>query len=250
MRHFALAIALVTAVVISPAAADEPRTPMTLVRVKILDIDLTAARKLNVQSTAAGGDRTRESAFVKRIQDGESTVAENGRMDSFLMSPDDAGHAMLNAIRKSQLATAVAEPNLAAALGKPARYRLGGEFPIPTDATANAVTMKEYGTDVEVVVNEHGPDRAVVDFTIRLSEIDEQRAIKVRQYKIPALRNCDANSAFESKWGETFVLCLKQADQKKGLGNTHEMLRVILVTPERIAPLESKVAAKPTASAQ
>ncbi|HEY2839796.1 MAG TPA: hypothetical protein VGJ26_11640 [Pirellulales bacterium] len=252
MHRFALTFGLVFCEMITQAAADEPQPAAVLVRVKVIDVDVTAARNIRAKMRASGITLTPESALLKRLQAeiAETPVPEDTRSHSFFLTADDPAHGVINGMRQSQVATVIAEPNIASAFGQPAKFNSGGEFPVPKDAAANSVEMREYGTRVETRVTEHGADQAVVEVAVRLSEIDEKRSIKSGKFVIPALRVYEANTGFEGKWGETFVLCDKRPDQKNGIGKPHKIVRMTLVTPERIAPLTPAVAAKPSAGIQ
>lgn len=249
MCRIALVLALVICGMLAQAAADEPHLAGALVRVKVIDVDVTAARKMKFEMRSAGSNVAPESALIKRLQaeTSETPTANDAVAHTFFLTADDPAHGVLNGLRQAQLARIVAEPNIASAFGQPARFNSGGEFPVPKDAAANSVEMKPYGTRVETRVTEHGPEKAVVEVAVHLSEVDEKRSIKSGKFVVPALRVYETNTGFEGKWGETFVLCDKRPDQKKGLGEPHKIVRLLLVTPERIMPQKPAMAVRPAA---
>jgi pilus assembly protein CpaC len=249
MCRIALVLALVLGGTLAQATADEPHPAGALVRVKVIDVDVTAARKMKFEMRSAGSNVAPESALIKRLQaeTSETPAADDGVTPTFVLTANDPAHGMLNGLRQAQLAKIVAEPNVASAFGQSARFNSGGEFPVPKDAAANSVEMKEFGTRVETRVTEHGPDKAVVEVAVRLSEVDEKRSVKSGKFVVPALRVYETNTGFEGKWGETLVLCSKQPDQKKGLGEPHKIVRLLMVTPERIGPQKPAMAVRPGA---
>jgi Flp pilus assembly secretin CpaC len=179
---------------------------------------------LKIEQKVVGENPPRESAFWNRMQNGTSPepVDESGRADSFLMAKDDPGHGLINALRREQLAIVVVEPTMASILGQAARYQSGGEFPVPTDATGKSITWRPYGTSIHAVAKQNDTGRALVTCKVSLSEIDPSRSLKVGTFDVPSLRVYENESTFEANWGETFVLCSKQPDQKRGLGGSHD----------------------------
>lgn len=247
MRRFTLAIMLLISGLLAPAAADELPSPGALVHVKVIDVDVTAASKVKFEIQKSGETSAPDWALLERLQTviAETADVNEKRSHSFVLTSDDPGHGVLNGLRRAKIAKVIAEPNVASAFGRPGRFNSGGEFPVPKDAAANSVEMKPYGTRIESLVTETDAGRAVVDITVHLSEIDETRTVKSGKFNVPRLRVFDTNTGFEANWGETFVLCSKRPDQKKGFGEPHKIVRLVLVTPERIASPTPAVAAKP-----
>ena len=92
--------------------------------------------------------------------------------------------------------------------GEAAQMIAGGEFPIPiptSDQKMN-VTYKGFGDRFEALPRSLGNRRVQVDFTLSLSERDENQVLKVGGSVIPGVQERKMTSSVELAYGETAVL--------------------------------------------
>ena len=167
----------------------------------------------------------------------------------------------MNALRKEQLASVMAEPNLVAYSGRPARFNSGGEFPITVPQSLGTVSIqfKPYGTQVEFVPIVLGDGAIRLEVYPRVSEIDETRSVNVNGTNVPALKVREANTASrcgpDRRWPSPGWCRFADSDtspQDPWLGELpyvgalfrnmdgqdEEIELLLLVTPQLVAPLD------------
>lgn len=176
----------------------------------------------------------------------------------------------LNALRRLDLARTLAEPNLVALNGKPARFFAGGEFPVPSGvasfgAAANGVTFVPFGVQLQFVPYIVDRDKVRMTATAVVSTRDLALATNIGGNaaaggtSVPGLNSRTFQSTVELREGQTLAVAgLLQADMGNQssrtplLGDTPLLGRlfsndstqsaerelVILITPELVHPLD------------
>ena len=184
----------------------------------------------------------------------------------------DAGlfslNASLKALERRGALRTLAEPTLTAISGKEASFLAGGEFPVPTDVSADgkvSYTFKEFGVKLKFTptVKSNGIISLALDTSV--SELTTEGSISAGTITIPATKNRQAITTVEMPAGQTLAIAgmlqdsvRQQVNALPGLGNipilgalfrSRDFLHsqtelVILVTPYLASPGPEPV--KPT----
>jgi pilus assembly protein CpaC len=185
----------------------------------------------------------------------------NDLLNLFLFRSDLNLGAVIKALEQKNILQILAEPNLIAVNGKEASFLAGGEFPYPVpQGITGAITIqfKEFGVRLSFtpVIQPNGIIHMVV--SPEVSSLDFTNALTTNGFVIPALSTRRAQTEFELKDGQSFVIAglmdnrLTDITSKfPGLGDipvlgeffksrgknksTTELM--VLVTAHRISPL-------------
>jgi len=105
----------------------------------------------------------------------------------------------------------LAEPNLIAVNGKEASFLAGGEFPFPIvqpgqGFTAVSISFKEFGVQLKFtpVIMPNGNIHLRVAPSV--SQLDFTNALTISGFTVPALSTRRADTEFELKDGQSFVI--------------------------------------------
>lgn len=153
----------------------------------------------------------------------------------------------------------LAEPNLTAVSGEPAKFLAGGEYPIPVVDSLGQVSVvyKEYGIGLAFTPVVLSEGRISLKIETEVSELTQQGAVVLSGIEIPALKKRQANSTVELPSGGSLALAgLLSEDSRQtidgfpGLKNlpilgtlfrSHEFQKqetelVVIVTPYLVRP--------------
>jgi hypothetical protein len=241
--------------------------PQVLVKVKVIDIDVTKLRSVGFAFRVAPGvgpDTAAEQpsdlqGLVEKLT-GKSAGQQTSPFS--ILPPNHALFGLIDMLEKQQVAAVVAEPNLVGYSGRPASFLSGGQFPVPGGPDGKNVTMKNYGTEVDFVPQVLADGLVQLDIRVSVSEIDMTHSVTVGSQKVPALRANETKTRFEGKAGET-LMCAGSFDEREvvdstmdaiartvGVESKHIFRRLVLVTPQLLgAPLVPLPAAARTAEA-
>lgn len=120
---------------------------------------------------------------------------------------DNVSHA-IRALERDGLIRTLAEPNLTAVSGEPAKFLAGGEYPVPVvDSTgALTVTYKEFGVGLAFTPVVLSEGRISLKIETEVSELTSQGAVTLSGIQIPALKKRQAKSTVELPSGGTLAL--------------------------------------------
>jgi pilus assembly protein CpaC len=181
----------------------------------------------------------------------------------------NAGHFSLfiNALRQNSMAKILAEPNLVALDGQPARFLVGGLFPFPVPQSSSVpggtavvtVQFKRFGTILTFLPQILPNDVIRLDVEPVISQLNKAEGTTVNGGAVPAIDERSARTVVELREGQTLAIAgLLQllnnnvTQRVPGLGDlpivgpwfstnslqTIETETIILVTPELVAPLD------------
>ena len=195
-----------------------------LLEVKFAEVDRSALSQLalNVFSTGTGNT-------IGRVTTGQfgsttfPTITDNGSgrisgtttvgdlLNLFVFRPDIHLGAVIKALETKNLLQILAEPNLIAVNGKEASFLAGGEFPFPIvqpgqGFTAVTIAFKEFGVKLKftpvIMPNGNIHLRVVPE----VSTLDFANALVISGFTVPALSTRRAETEFELKDGQSFVI--------------------------------------------
>jgi pilus assembly protein CpaC len=174
----------------------------------------------------------------------------------------------LKALEQDGLLRTLAEPNLTAVSGEPAKFLAGGEYPVPVVDSLGQVSVvyKEYGIGLAFTPVVMTEGRISLKIESEVSELTQEGAVVLAGIQIPALKKRQANSTVELPSGGSLALAglLKEDSRQNiegfpGLKNvpilgtlfrSHEYQKdetelVIIVTPYIVRPTSRQELARP-----
>ncbi|MGA8271893.1 MAG: type II and III secretion system protein family protein [Candidatus Sulfotelmatobacter sp.] len=212
---------VVNVLTFGPVGAQE-----VLLEVKFAEVDRSALTQLgaNVFSTGASnlvGTTTTGQYGGFGSQNISSTQGENSPftasqtissvLNMFLFSPNLHLGAVIEALQTKNLLQILSEPNLIAVNGKKASFLAGGQFPFPivqpgAGFTAVTISFKEFGVKLEFtpVIMPNGNIHLTV--APEVSTLDFADALTISGFTVPALSTRKAETEFELRDGQSFVI--------------------------------------------
>ena len=225
--------------------------------------------------TGGGGGGTGQTQITGtiggKLGGASSTFSVTDILNVFLFRPDLNIAATIRALEQRNVLQILAEPNLMAINGRPARFLAGGEFPFPvvqggTNFTAVTIQFRPFGVRLEFT--------AVVtkDNTIRLqvspevSTLDFTNALTISGFLVPAVSTRRAETEIELRDGQTFGIAglidqrtQAQLSKIKGIGDipiighlfrSRNISRsktelLVMVTPRIVDPVKTGATAPP-----
>ncbi len=174
----------------------------------------------------------------------------------------------LKALERDGLLRTLAEPNLTAVSGEPAKFLAGGEYPVPVVDSLGQVSViyKEYGIGLAFTPVVMTEGRISLKIESEVSELTQDGAVVLNNIQIPALKKRQANSTVELPSGGSLALAgLLKEDSRQTiegfpalknlpilgtLFRSHEYQKdetelVIIVTPYVVRPTSRQELARP-----
>jgi len=212
---------VVNVLTFGPVGAQE-----VLLEVKFAEVDRSALTQLGSNFFSTGAGNTIGSATTGQYGGfGPQTVTQtqgqsgpfsttqtvNNVLNLFLFRPDIHFGAVIEALQSKNLLQILAEPNLIAVNGKKASFLAGGQFPFPivqpgAGFTAVTISFKEFGVKLEFtpVIMPNGNIHLVV--APEVSTLDFADALTISGFTVPALSTRKAETEFELRDGQSFVI--------------------------------------------
>lgn len=176
---------------------------------------------------------------------------------------------VMQAMERAGLVRTLAEPNLTAVSGEPAKFLAGGEYPIPiVDNTGQvSVSYKEFGVGVAFTPIVMSEGRISLKIEAEVSELTSDGAVTLSNIQVPALKKRSSKSTVELPSGGSLALAglisedtRQNVDGFPGLKNlpvlgslfrSHDFIKketelVIIVTPYVVRPTARQELARPT----
>lgn len=196
-----------------------------------------------------------------------NSFGNSGTVSNWSSSDVKLGKAM-RALERDGLVRTLAEPNLTAISGEPAKFLAGGEYPIPVKDSngQTTVTFKEFGVGVAFTPTVLSEGRISLKIESEVSELSNAGAIVLDSTSIPALKKRQANSTVELPSGGSIALAglisddvrqnidgfpgLKDVPVLGTLFRSRDFIKretelVVIVTPYLVKPVAPKDLAKP-----
>jgi pilus assembly protein CpaC len=194
-----------------------PGPRQVLLKVKIAELNRTAIRDMGANGQAIIGNNTLNWAIG-----GIGSLPIVGNNAGFSVDPTEAALVgifdsgrftlFLNALRQNNLARIVAEPNLVALDGQPARFIAGGSFPFPVPQAgvngANVITIqfRDFGAILQFVPHIIGDDAIRLDVEPSFSELNFGAGTSVDGTTVPGINQRSARTVVELREGQTLAI--------------------------------------------
>jgi len=197
-----------------------------LLEVKFAEVDRSALTQLgaNVFSTGAAnlvgtsttgqyGGFSTQSISQTQGQNTPFPVTQtiSNVLNMFLFQPNIHLGAVIEALQTKNLLQILSEPTLIAVNGKKASFLAGGQFPFPivqpgAGFTAVTISFKEFGVKLEFtpVIMPNGNIHLTV--APEVSTLDFADALTISGFTVPALSTRKAETEFELRDGQSFVI--------------------------------------------
>ena len=212
---------VVNVLTFGPVGAQE-----VLLEVKFAEVDRSALTQLgaNVFSTGAAnlvgtsttgqyGGFSTQSISQTQGQNTPFPVTQtiSNVLNMFLFQPNIHLGAVIEALQTKNLLQILSEPTLIAVNGKKASFLAGGQFPFPivqpgAGFTAVTISFKEFGVKLEFtpVIMPNGNIHLTV--APEVSTLDFADALTISGFTVPALSTRKAETEFELRDGQSFVI--------------------------------------------
>jgi pilus assembly protein CpaC len=212
---------VVNVLTFGPVGAQE-----VLLEVKFAEVDRSAVTQLGANLFSTGAGNTIGTATTGQFggfspptinqTTGESgpfsaTQTLGSVLNLTLFRPDIHLGAVIEALETKNLLQILAEPNLIAVNGKKASFLAGGQFPFPivqpgAGFTAVTISFKEFGVklDFTPVIMPNGNIHLTV--APEVSTLDFADALTISGFTVPALSTRKAETEFELRDGQSFVI--------------------------------------------
>jgi pilus assembly protein CpaC len=212
---------VVNVLTFGPVGAQE-----VLLEVKFAEVDRSALTQLganifstgaaNVVGTATTGQYGGFSPQAVTQTQGQSppftaTQTVSSVLNMFLFQPNIHLGAVIEALQTKNLLQILSEPTLIAVNGKKSSFLAGGQFPFPivqpgAGFTAVTISFKEFGVKLEFtpVIMPNGNIHLTV--APEVSTLDFADALTISGFTIPALSTRKAETEFELRDGQSFVI--------------------------------------------
>ncbi len=218
-----------------------------------------------------GGDTTKaygQGCTVVADQLKANVIGNSGTYGGWNTPNNCLSHTM-RALERDGLVRLLAEPNLTAVSGEPAKFLAGGEYPVPVvDNTGQvSVSYKEFGVGVAFTPIVMSEGRISLKIEAEVSELSSEGAVTLSNIQIPALKKRQSKSTVELPSGGSLALAglisedtRQNIDGFPGLKNLpvlgtlfrsrdfikSETELVIIVTPYVVKPTSRQELARPT----
>jgi pilus assembly protein CpaC len=140
-----------------------------------------------------------------------STFSMSNLMNIFLFRPDLNLGAVIADLEQKNVLQVLAEPNLLAVSGSPAKFLAGGEIPYPVvtgggAGTVGTVTIefKPYGIKLEFTGDVENDGMIKLTVAPEVSSLDYSNAVTLSGFVMPAISTRRAETVVELKSGQSF----------------------------------------------
>lgn len=224
---------------------------------------------LGTLPTAGIGSTGAATGALQMFNSSSSTDAfTNSGVTTSWQSGNQAVSGTLRALERDGLMRILAEPNLTAVSGEPAKFLAGGEYPIPVvDSLGQvSVTYKEYGIGLAFTPVVLSEGRISLKIESEVSELSSDGAVVLSGIEIPALKKRQAKSTVELPSGGSIAIAgLLSEDTRQNIDGfptlkdlpilgtlfrsrdyqRSETELVIIVTPYMVKPVARQDLARP-----
>jgi pilus assembly protein CpaC len=254
------------------------RQKQILLKVRFAQVDrskLTAfgVNLFNVPGTkffgSTGTQQFAPPQLVNQNNGLSSTIGLSDLLNIFLFRPDIDLGATLKDLQQRNVLEILAEPNLLAANGEPAKFLAGGELPYPvfsgngTGSNTVTIQFKPFGVKLEFTGIIEDDDTVRLKVFPEVSSLDFTNAVTISGFVLPAIATRHAETVVELRNGQSFGIAglldqrtTSQFSKVPGIGDipilgllfksksitkTNSEL-VVIVTPQIVDPAAGKTA--------
>jgi pilus assembly protein CpaC len=241
-----------------------------LLKVKVYEVSRTKLRRLGVDWALDGASGGFAFNSINDIitKDGNFFFNNEDTFAFGIVDDNDFFFAALDALQRNQVAKILAEPNIVAVSGRPAKFVSGGEFPyaVPQGGSGSGgvfftIEYKEFGTIIDFVPIVLGNGNIRLEVRPEVSTPDFSLGTETTNTELgaPGFRKRYVETAVEMKAGQTFAIAGLVEERVNTLNRglpyvsdlpvigvpfrrmedeINEIELLIVVTPEFVDPME------------
>lgn len=209
-------------VVNSIRLAAPPRQKQVMVKVRFAQVDRSKLTAFGINWFTTGGNTfgqisTQQFAppqLVKGDSGGgtgvdTSAIGLSDLLNIFLFRPDLNLGVTIKALQQKNILQILAEPNLLAANGEPARFLAGGELPYPVvsgvaGSSTISVQFKPFGVKLEFTGTIQSDGTIRLKVFPEVSSLDYTNAVTVSGFVLPAIATRHAETVVDLQDGQSF----------------------------------------------
>ena len=202
--------------------APPPRQKQVMLKVRFAQVDRSklTAFGINLFSTGAtntlGTFSTQQYAAPQLVAVesggkgvGGSTIGLSDLLNVFLFRPDIDLGVTIKDLQQRNVLQILAEPNLLAASGEPARFLAGGELPYPVlsgaiGAQTVTVQFKPFGVKLEFTGTIESDGTIRLKVFPEVSSLDYTNAVTLSGFVLPAIATRHAETVVQLRDGQSF----------------------------------------------
>jgi pilus assembly protein CpaC len=262
--------------------APPPRQKQVMLKVRFAQVDRSKLTAFGINLFSTGAANTLGTISTQQFAPSQLVSAESGGkgvggstiglsdlLNVFLFRPDIDLGVTIRALQQRNVLQILAEPNLLAASGEPARFLAGGELPYPVLSGALGqqtvtVQFKPFGVKLEFTGTIESDGTIRLKVFPEVSSLDYTNAITLSGFVLPAIATRHAETVVVLRDGQSFGIAglldqrtTAQFAKVPGIGdipvlgqlfrsrsvNTLNSELVVIITPTIVDP-----AAEPTAA--
>lgn len=205
-------------VVNSIRIAQPGRQKQIMLKVRFAQVDRSKLNQFGINIIAPAGGKNVGSTSTQQFGAPQLVNQSNGigsniglsdLMNIFYFRPDINVAVTIKALEEKQILQILAEPNLLATDGEPARFLAGGELPYPVVAGvagANTVSVqfKPFGVKLEFTPIVEDDDTIRLKVFPEVSSLDFTNAVTISGFVLPAIATRHAETIVELHNGQSF----------------------------------------------
>jgi pilus assembly protein CpaC len=262
--------------------APPPRQKQVMLKVRFAQVDRSKLTSLGINLFSTGGEIGLGSVSTQQFATPQLVAAEAGGkglttstiglsdlLNVFLFRPDIDLGVTIRDLQQRNVLQILAEPNLLAVSGEPAKFLAGGELPYPVLSGALGqqtltVQFKPFGVKLEFTGTIESDSTIRLKVFPEVSSLDYTNAITISGFVLPAIATRHAETVVQLRDGQSFGIAglldqrtTAQFDKVPGIGDIPvlgQLFRsksvsalnselVVIVTPTLVDPV-----AEPTAT--
>lgn len=212
--------------VVNSLSIEAPREKQIMLKVQFAEVDRIKVEQFgfNILSTGAANTpgTTTTGQFGPPSLNGNLTNSIGGPLQGFttslsasnllnvfLFRPDLNLGATIQDLQQKNVLQILAEPNLMARSGQPAKFLAGGEFPFPVvqggvgNAVAVTIQFKPFGVKLDFTGTIDG-DIIRLKIAPEVSTLDFTNAVTISGFEIPAISTRRAETEIDLRSGQSF----------------------------------------------
>jgi len=172
-------------------------SPQVIVHLRVFEVSLTKLRRLGYNLAKLQGKQVASPDTAGDAVVGGFSVVDDGSEAS----------RFFEAMRKDNLAKALAEPSLVTTSGRKAVFNTGGQFPIPRPQKdgSTAIEWQQYGTQVELTPRVQGDHMIRLSIHFRNADLDNANSVRIGKDTFPGLRVREFTTSTDLNNGQTLA---------------------------------------------
>ena len=262
--------------------APPPRQKQVMLKVRFAQVDRSKLTSFGINLFSTAGGSTLGSVSTQQFSSPQLVSAEAGGkgvttstiglsdlLNIFLFRPDIDLGVTIRDLQQRNVLQILAEPNLLAVSGEPAKFLAGGELPYPVLSGALGqqtltVQFKPFGVKLEFTGTIESDSTIRLKVFPEVSSLDYTNAITISGFVLPAIATRHAETVVQLRDGQSFGIAglldqrtTAQFDKVPGIGDIPvlgQLFRskavsalnselVVIVTPTLVDPVAEPTAA-------